>query len=92
MLKALIVEDEIALRLIYDRVLLSYDYEVEYLSDGQSAMHYLQTIDHAPNLILMDMLLPDDSGQALFDYLVAHRGEYATTSFILTSSAPHFAS
>src|SRR5690606_5334782 len=68
--QALIVEDEVALRLIYERLLKAVGYDVAYARDGEVAMDILKA--QTPALIFLDMLLPVVGGRLILEYV---RGE-----------------
>jgi len=62
--KILIADDEANIRLLI-RSILSYDYTVIEAADGQEAIKAAQK--HKPDLILMDILMPKDGLQALYE-------------------------
>lgn len=87
MLKALIVENEIALRLICLRTLRTLDYTVACVNDGDEAILHLTSDDYpTPNLLLMNVLSPNDSGLRLIDYLEKSHEQTQTMHIILMSS------
>lgn len=65
--KVLVVEDEVALRVIYDRILRGLGCEVTVARDGEEAMRILETL--TPNLIFLDMLLPYVNGGQIIQYI-----------------------
>jgi DNA-binding response OmpR family regulator len=58
--KILLVEDEIALASVYMTRLVAEGYEVEAVSDGQSAI--TRAMQMQPDLILLDVMIPKVSG------------------------------
>jgi DNA-binding response OmpR family regulator len=58
--KILLVEDEIALASVYMTRLVAEGYEVESVSDGQSAI--TRAMQMQPDLILLDVMIPKVSG------------------------------
>jgi two-component system alkaline phosphatase synthesis response regulator PhoP len=63
MLKILIVEDEENLGITLSEYLKGVGHEVEWAQDGKSAEKFF--IEHQPNLVLMDIGLPDTNGITL---------------------------
>ena len=61
--KALIVEDDEELALIFSEALKATNYDTEVIHDGQVASEKL-TVD-TPHLVLLDMHLPNKNGLAL---------------------------
>lgn len=65
--KVLVVEDEVALRVIYDRILRLLGCEVTLAKDGEEALRLLET--QTPDLIFLDMLLPYVNGAQIIQYM-----------------------
>jgi CheY-like chemotaxis protein len=68
-LQALIIEDDVALRVIYETVLLSMGFEVLHAEDGAEAIALLDHVQ--PAIILLDMLLPKVDGSQVLAYIRA---------------------
>lgn len=64
---ALVIEDEIPFHMIYDVTLKSCDFDVIFAHDGQEALNILQ--DVVPDIIFLDMLLPQINGEAVLSYI-----------------------
>ena len=64
---ALIVEDELPLRTIYETVLSGMGFEVMQADDGVAALDILQTV--SPSIIFLDMLLPRLDGAEVLDHI-----------------------
>jgi len=64
--KILLVEDDTAIIDVYNIAFTAVGFEVETISDGQSAMDKVKNIqsgkDTAPDIILLDIVLPDFNG------------------------------
>jgi len=64
--KILLIEDEIPVVDIYERVLSKAGFEAKSLTNGKEALSELQKIKHQkeakPDLILLDLILPDING------------------------------
>jgi CheY-like chemotaxis protein len=84
---ALVVEDDPALRLIYRRLLNEANFEVLEAADGAQALTLLET--NTPQLIFLDMLLPNVNGQMVLDYVnsIEH---FAKTYIAVVSSNRRF--
>jgi CheY-like chemotaxis protein len=61
------IEDQPANRVLIERVLESQGYEVLYAEDGETGIQ--AAIDYVPDLILIDMGLPDMDGQTVVTLL-----------------------
>jgi DNA-binding response OmpR family regulator len=61
--KILIVEDDHAIRHLLHRFLSGQNYQVESVADGKAAMAVFEQFD--PHLVILDINLPDISGQTL---------------------------
>ena len=86
-LKALIVEDEAALRFIYERLLGTFNWEIRAARDGQQALDILT--DYVPDIVLLDMLLPMVSGLQVLQHMAAD-GRFQRTCVIIASSSKEY--
>jgi CheY-like chemotaxis protein len=59
----LIVDDDKGLRSLYRMVLERSGYEVDEVTNGADALKFL--VNHTPNVIIMDMLMPLLGGEAV---------------------------
>lgn len=66
---ALVVEDDDALRMIYQRVLTDAGYELVEATNGVQAIEILAQLK--PEVIFLDMLLPHVNGVEVLDYVIA---------------------
>lgn len=82
---ALVVEDEAALRDIYNIILRKRHYDILEAGDGEQALHLLAS--HEPQVILLDMLLPYKDGAHIIDYLVANDRLGSLLIIIITAHA-----
>lgn len=85
---ALVVEDEPGLRIIYRRVLEGIDFKVLEASDGVEALAILAK--HSPNIVFLDMLLPNLNGIPVLEHLKTDP-RHAHTHTIMVSSNQQFA-
>lgn len=63
MKKILYIEDNPANRILIERVLAKYDYELTFAEDGETGLAL--AVQQRPDLILMDIGLPDFDGQTI---------------------------
>lgn len=59
--RVLVVEDDAQLQVLAVRVLRTYGYEAEVAGDGQEALRLAARVP-PPDLVLMDLALPDQDG------------------------------
>ena len=75
-MKVLIVDDSRFLRLMNERALVKVGHQVLTASDGEEGLRL--TLEHKPDLVVLDMLLPRLSGR---EVLRAMRKDAATAYF-----------
>lgn len=80
---ALIVEDEAALRMIYDSILREMGFEVIHAADGEEAISLL--MDHTPSLVFLDMLLPKVDGAEVLHFIQSMPHLHSTSTVIVTA-------
>jgi len=83
-LKLLIVEDDESLLNLYDATVSSDLFEKCLVADGRSAMESYKTWH--PDVILLDIFLPDMSGCSILEKIRDEAGDRATTIIISTST------
>ncbi|NJN22789.1 MAG: response regulator, partial [Leptolyngbya sp. RL_3_1] len=67
----LIVDDQSENFKVIEVLLSRESYELSYVSSGQAALQYLQL--HRPDVILMDVMMPEMDGYALAQQIKDHR-------------------
>lgn len=67
MAKILIIEDDILLSRMYEKIFTSENYEVEMAADGQEGLDKVRTTN--PTLILLDVMMPKLNGLQVLDKL-----------------------
>jgi len=87
-LQVLIVEDEVALCFIYERVCQRLNCESVVANDGMSALEILDTV--TPDLIILDMLLPGISGLEVFEWITQQGDRFPHTAIAIISSDSKF--
>ncbi len=81
----MIVEHNQSFHYIYETMLAGKDYEIIHTYDGYEALSNLET--KKPDLIILDILLGEITGDTLFLYLKG-MPEYASIPFIMISDFP----
>lgn len=66
---AIIIEDEIGLAMMYERVLSSMGYRVLKATNSDTALKLLH--DHTPEFIMSDMRLPGANAHVIIDYIAS---------------------
>ena len=87
-MRALVIEDEPALQVFYQRVLQKANYTVDIASDGQQALLSLSGFD-APHLIILDMRLPDTNGIEVLNYITKQEHLQNTCVLVATAGAEY---
>ena len=83
-LKLLIVEDDESLLNLYDAVLSADLFEKRLVTEGRSAMENYKSWQ--PDIILLDIFLPDISGCSILEKIRDEAGDRETTIIISTST------
>lgn len=81
---ALVVEDEIAIAMLYQRILEQVNFDVLTATDGNEAIQHLEA--HTPQLILLDIRLPLVNGLDVLNYMAATPRLQGSHVVIATSS------
>jgi len=66
---AMVVEDNILLANMFSRTLADIDYYVRVMNDGREALEWLVYVDDVPDVILLDMHLPNVSGEKILNVI-----------------------
>ena len=80
---ALIVEDEAALRMIYETVLRELGFEVIQAADGEEAINIL--LHDTPSVVFLDMLLPKVDGSQVLQFIQSTPRLLNTVTVIVTA-------
>ncbi len=81
----LIVEDDLIIADLIDQILRFESFQVSHVIDGKSAVDYATS--HAPDLILMDLMLPVMSGMDASRIIKSHPDEVVSQIPIVAMSA-----
>ena len=85
MVSALIIEDEIALRVLYQKALAHAGFDTTIAEDGKAAMEHLA--NHVPDLILLDIRMPKVNGLDVILFLQEH--PFLGRTHVVIISASH---
>src|SRR5690606_7483611 len=69
--RALVVEDEAALHMLYGQILKNANFEVLKAWNGRDAIDYLEN-NAIPKLIVLDIRMPESNGLEVLQYLQSH--------------------
>lgn len=58
--KILLVDDDLAIRILYTRVLLAAGFEIQTAHHGKEALNLIP--DFSPDLIILDLVMPEQEG------------------------------
>ena len=83
-LKVLIVEDDESLLNLYDAAVSSDLFEKRLVADGRTAMENYRSWH--PDIIVLDIFLPDISGRSILEEIRNDAGDKETTIIISTST------
>ncbi len=86
-LTALVVDDEAAMRTLYEMVLGAVGFAVQSAADGEQALALLQ--HQQPDVIFLDMLLPKRDGRAVLAYRES-APHLRHTPVVIVSAHGHF--
>lgn len=84
MKKVLIVEDDSFIRDIISTKLAEFGYEVLTATTGDSALGAIA--EHSPNVVLLDLKLPDMSGLIVLSFIKSHQALQGTSVIIFSNS------
>ena len=86
---ALVVEDEPALSAFYRRVLEKIDYTVISASDGAIALNTLKNVEVVPDLIILDIHLPEIHGLQVLEFIANQESLHSTHVVIATAGSEY---
>jgi two-component system, cell cycle response regulator DivK len=79
----LLIEDNLANRILIERALQPHGYQIAHAADGETGLHMAQA--NPPDLVLVDMGLPDLDGQTVIAYLKQTPGLDGVPIVIITA-------
>lgn len=84
-IRILIIEDDIATLSIYRQLFSGDEFAIEEAHDGENAIEVLART--APDVVLLDLLLPKITGEALLDYI--YSADHLRHTRVIIVSAAH---
>ena len=81
--RALVVDDDVGIRLLVSRILKRHGFIVDAVHDGAEAIE--QLLQHDYDLITLDLMMPRIDGYAVVRYLTDHMPETLPRVIIMTA-------
>lgn len=81
--RALVVDDDVAIRILVSRVLGRDGFTVDLARDGAEAIEQLGR--HAYDVIALDLMMPRIDGMGVVRYIVEHRPEALSNVIVMTA-------
>jgi DNA-binding response OmpR family regulator len=69
--RALVVEDDLAIRRLVEKLLQRSGIEIDSALDGKSAIERISVTDYS--VVILDLMLPEANGYVVIDYIKHHR-------------------
>jgi DNA-binding response OmpR family regulator len=88
-MKILYIEDDLTMAFLVDTVLRSHGYEVEHSELGKPGMKKFYEDIHSWDAVIIDLELPDISGQTLIPEIAAQRPELPIVVYSGQSGLKH---
>jgi DNA-binding response OmpR family regulator len=87
MARVLCVEDESEMSQLVEMILSRHGFEVQVASTSRGAME--QILSFKPDVILLDLMMPDVDGWEVYQYLKAQPGMQHVPVIVVTARAQH---
>lgn len=81
--RALVVDDDAAIRILVTRLLTRRAFDVDAVRDGAEAIEML--LQHAYDIVVLDLLMPRIDGYGVVNYLTEHRPELLDKVIVTTA-------
>lgn len=85
--RALVVDDDEAIRILVSRILSRHGFVVDAAADGAEAIEDLLLHDY--DLITLDLMMPRIDGYGVVKYLQEHKPELFSRLIVMTAFGPH---
>ena len=85
--RALVVDDDAAIRILVSRILSRRGFLVDAAADGAEAIEDL--LEHDYDLITLDLMMPRINGYGVVKYLQEHKPEMFNRLIVMTAFSPH---
>jgi CheY-like chemotaxis protein len=81
--RALVVDDDAAIRVLVTRILIRHGFKVDTARDGAEAIE--KVLEHHYNVITLDLMMPRIDGVAVVKYLSEHNPETLSHIIVMTA-------
>ena len=81
--RALVVDDDAAIRILVSRILTKRGFTVDAVRDGAEAIEMV--LEHAYDLIVLDLMMPRIDGFGVVKYLIEHEPELLQKVIVMTA-------
>ena len=85
-LRALVVDDDVAIRLLLTRVLERRQFLVETASDGADAIEKIASVSY--NVILLDLMMPRLDGAGVMKFLAEYHPDQLPAVIVMSAFGP----
>lgn len=85
--RALVIDDDAAIRILVTRILSRRGFLVDAAADGAEAIEDLLTHDY--DLVTLDLMMPRIDGYGVVKYLQEHKPELFSRLIVMTAFSPH---
>ena len=89
MKKALVVDDDAAIRILVTKILGRHGFAVDAVADGAAAIE--QLIQHEYTVIVLDLMMPRIDGFGVIHYIADHTPEMFDRVIVMTAFGPSVA-
>ena len=81
--RALVVDDDVAIRILVTRILTRHGFAVDAVRDGAEAIEML--LLHAYDVIALDLMMPRIDGFGVVKYMIEHHPELLDRVIVMTA-------
>jgi two-component system cell cycle sensor histidine kinase/response regulator CckA len=81
--RALVADDDVAIRVLVSRILVRHGFEVDAVPDGAAALEHI--LQHAYDVIVLDLMMPRVDGFKVIDYLTESHPELLKHVIVMTA-------
>lgn len=86
MKKALVVDDDAAIRILITKILGRHGFAVDAVPDGAAAIEHLMQHDYA--VVVLDLMMPRIDGFGVIHYISEHSPEMFARVIVMTAYGP----
>ena len=89
MKRALVVDDDAAIRILVTKILRRHDFDVDPVPDGAAAIEQLMQHEYA--VVVLDLMMPRIDGFGVLHYIADHSPEMFERVIVMTAYGPSVA-